>query len=176
LEASVDSRPELAALQAEVREAEAQARLGRALARPDVGFRLAYAREESDTIVLGGLTVTLPAFQRGQGTLAAGVARASRARTEAEVLRQSAVAALRTAYAVYEQHAALSAALQRDAVASLADNETLARRSYEAGEMNLMDSLLIRREAVDTRLAIVDRRLAAARSRLTVDFLAGVLR
>src|SRR5688572_11695614 len=175
LEALVETRPEFAVLQAEIREADAQAQLGRALGRPDIGFRLAYAREDSDTIMLGGLTVTLPAFQKGQGTLAAGVAKANRARTETEITRQAALADLRTAYAVYEQHAALSAAFEKDAAASLADNETLARRSYEAGEMNLMDSLLIRRDAIDTRLTIIDRRLDAARSRLTVDFAAGVI-
>jgi len=175
LEASVDQRPEFAMLQAEVREADAQAQLGRALGRPDLGFRVAYAREESDTILLGGLTITLPTFQKGQGTLAAGIARANRARTEADIARQAAVAQLRTAYAVYEQHAVLSAAFEKDAVPSLADNETLARRSYEAGEMNLMDSLLIRRDAVETRLTIIDRRLDAARSRLTIDFIAGVI-
>jgi cobalt-zinc-cadmium efflux system outer membrane protein len=175
LEASVDRRPEFAAWQAEVREADAHAQLGRALGRPDLGLRATYAREESDTIVLGGLTVTLPAFQTGQGTAALGVARANRVRTEAEIARQAAVARLRTAYAVYEQHAALSAALEKDAGPSLADNESLARRSYEAGEMNLMDSLLIRRDSVDTRMAIVNRRLDAARSRLAVDFIAGVM-
>ena len=175
LEALVEGRPEFAMLQAEIREAEAQAQLGRALSRPDLGFRVAYAREDSDTIVLGGLTVTLPAFQKGQGALAAGVAKANRARTETEIARQAALVDLRTAYAVYEQHAALSAAFEKDAAASLADNETLARRSYEAGEMNLMDSLLIRRDAIDTRLTIIDRRLDAARSRLTVDFAAGVI-
>jgi cobalt-zinc-cadmium efflux system outer membrane protein len=175
LEAAVDRGPEFVVWQAEVREADAQADLGRALARPDLGLRATYAREDSDTIVLGGLTVTLPVFQKGQGTAALGVARANRARTEAEVARQAAVARLRTAYAVYEQHAALSAALEKDAGPSLADNEVLARRSYEAGEMNLMDSLLIRRDAVDTRLTIVDRRRDAARSRLAVDFIAGVM-
>jgi len=41
--------------------------------------------------------------------------------------------------------------------------------------MNLMDSLLIRRDAIDMRLTIIDRRLDAARSRLAVDFAAGVL-
>jgi cobalt-zinc-cadmium efflux system outer membrane protein len=175
LEASVEQRPEFAILAAEVREAEAQTQLGRALARPDLGLRVAYAREETDTIVLGGLTITLPAFQRGHGTRALGAARANRARTEADIARQATVAQLRTAYAVYEQHAALSAALENDAAPSLADNEALARRSYEAGEMNLMDSLLIRRDAVETRLTIVDRRLDAARSRLAVDFIAGVI-
>jgi cobalt-zinc-cadmium efflux system outer membrane protein len=175
LEALVEGRPEFAVLKAETREADAQAQLGRALGRPDLGFRVAYAREQSDTIVLGGLTITLPAFQKGQGTLAAGVAKANRARTEAEISRQAAVADVRTAYAVYERQAMLSAALEKDAAPSLADNETLARRSYEAGEMNLMDSLLIRRDAIDMRLTIIDRRLDAARSRLRVDFAAGVI-
>jgi hypothetical protein len=41
--------------------------------------------------------------------------------------------------------------------------------------MNLMDLLLIRRDAVDTRLALIDRRLEAAQSRVTVDFIAGVI-
>lgn len=176
LENSVDERPEFAILRAELREAEAQVQLGRALTKPDLGFRVGYEREESNTILLGGLTITIPSFQQGQGTRAAGLARANRARTESEVARQRAVADLRTAYAVYEQRSALAAALQKDAASSLVDNENLARRSYEAGEMNLMDFLLIRRDAVDTRLAVTDRRLEAARSRLTVDFVAGVLR
>lgn len=175
LEASVEQRPEFAVLAAELREAESQVQLGRAMSKPDLGFRVAYEREESNTTVLGGLTITLPAFQQGQGTRAAGLARASRARTEADIARQRALADLRTAYAVYEQHAALSAALEKDAAPSLADNENLARRSYDAGEMNLMDSLLIRRDAVETRMTIIDRRLDAARSRLAVDFIAGII-
>jgi cobalt-zinc-cadmium efflux system outer membrane protein len=176
LAASIDQRPEFDVLEAEAREADAQAQLGTALKSPDVGLRVGYKREAPDTILLGGLTVTFPAFQRGQGTLAAGRARASRARLEVETARQTAFTELRTAYAVYEQRAALAADLQRNATASLADNETLGRRSYDAGEMNLMDFLLIRRDALDTRMTVIDRRLEAARSRLTVTFVAGVLR
>ena len=175
LEASVGQRPEFAVFAAELREAEAQQQLGRALTKPDLGIRAGYEREESSNILLGGLTVTIPAFHQGQSTRAAGVARANRLRTESEVVRQRAVADLRTAYGVYEQRAALAAALEKDATPSLLDNENLARRSYEAGEMNLMDFLLIRRDAVETRLGVVDRRLEAARSRLTVDVIAGVL-
>src|SRR5688572_7918382 len=175
LEASVNQRPEFAVLAAELREAEAQQQLGRALTKPDLGIRVDYEREESSNILLGGLTITIPAFQQGQGTRAAGLARANRLRTESEVVRERAVADLRTAYGVYEQRAALAAALEKDATPNLLDNENLARRSYEAGEMNLMGFLLIRRDAVETRLGVVDRRLAAARSRLTVDVIAGVI-
>ena len=175
LEVSVRQRPEFAVLAAELREAEAQQQLGRALMKPDLGIRVGYEREESNNILLGGLTVTIPAFQEGHGTRAAGVARANRLRTESEVARERAIADLRTAYGVYEQRAALAAALEKDASPSLLDNENLARRSYEAGEMNLMDFLLIRRDAVETRFAVIDRRLEAARSRLTVDVIAGVV-
>ena len=89
--------------------------------------------------------------------------------------RERAVADLRAAYNVYEQRMALAAALEKDATPSLLDNENLARRSYEAGEMNLMDFLLLRRDAVETRFSLIDRRLEAAQSRLAVDLLAGVI-
>jgi cobalt-zinc-cadmium efflux system outer membrane protein len=175
LETSVDGRPELAALLADVREAEAQAELGRALARPDLGLRVAYEREETNDIVIGGLSVTLPAFQQGRGTLAAGLAQANRARLELEAERRLMLAELRTAYSVFTQRRAVAAALRQDAAPSVADNEALGRRSYEAGEMNLMDLLLIRHDAVDTTSIIIDRTLDAALSRLNVAFLAGVL-
>ena len=176
LQTFIEQRPEFAVLAAEVREGEAQSQLGRALRKPDYGIRAIYEREDVDTIVSGGLTITLPAFQKGRGTLAAGTARAGRARAEAEVVRQQVQQELRTAYAVHEQRTALRDALEKGVMPSLLDNEALARRSYEAGEMNLMDLLLVRRDAVETRLEIVDRRLDAARSRLMLDVIAGVVR
>jgi cobalt-zinc-cadmium efflux system outer membrane protein len=176
LRSVVDQRPEFISLQAESREAEAQLELGRALRRPDVGLRVGYEREQTDTVVLGGLTVTLPTFQRGQGTSAAGAARAARARLQLDTARQAAITELEAAYAVHEQHRLSSEGLVTDAAPSAADNESLAQRSYEAGELNLMEFLLIRRDALETRTAVVDRRLDTARSRLTVDFVAGVLR
>ena len=176
LSASIEQRPEFVILQAEERVGQAQAQLGRALRSPHLGFKVGYAREQSDTIVLGGLTVTLPAFQKGQSTLARGLAQQTRARTEAEVARDSALVELRTAYAVYEQRSSLFTALQTATAAVLPDNEALARRSYEAGEMSLRDLLLIRRDIVETRQAVIERRLDAAVSRLQIDHAAGVLR
>jgi cobalt-zinc-cadmium efflux system outer membrane protein len=176
LRAAIDERPQFVALRAETRQAEAQMQLGRAFGRPDLGLRVAYEREEGDTIVLGGLTVTLPTFQRGQTDLALGGARASRARLELETAREMAVTELETAYAVYQQHAALAASLTAEATPSLSDNLDLARRSYEAGELNLMELLLVRRDVLETRTLMIERRLDAARSRITVDYVAGVLR
>jgi cobalt-zinc-cadmium efflux system outer membrane protein len=176
LRTALDRRPDFVALRAEALEAEAQIQLGRALQRPDLGVRVAYEHEESSHILLAGLTIPLPAFQRGQGVLAGGTARAARARLQLDMAHQAALAELETAYAVHQQQAALAGMLAAEAVPSLDDNQDLARRSYEAGEIGLMDLLLIRRDALETRTAIVERRLDAARSRVTVDHLAGVLR
>jgi cobalt-zinc-cadmium efflux system outer membrane protein len=176
LEAAIETRPEFAALAAEAREAAAGVQLGRALAGPALGVKVAYEREDTDSIVLGGLTVSLPAFQKGQGTLAAGLAREARVRLEREAAREAALADLRAVYADYQRRAALVAAFTRDALPPVADNEQLAQRAYEAGEMNLLDLLLVRRDAIDTRAALIDRRLEAAQRRLAVDVAAGVLR
>jgi cobalt-zinc-cadmium efflux system outer membrane protein len=175
LEAAIEQQPELRVLAAEVRAADAVVDLGRALARPDVGIRVGYEREEGDTIVVGGLTLTLPMFQRGQGTLATGLARGNAVRLELEIARERAIAELRAAYRVHRQRVEVATALQQAAGPSVTDNEGLARRSYEAGEMNLRDVLIMRREAMATRLEIVERRLDAALSRLLVLGIAGVL-
>jgi outer membrane protein, heavy metal efflux system len=176
LEAAIEARPEFAVLDAEAREASAGVQLGRALAGPAFGVRVGYEREDADSIVLGGLTVSLPAFQRGQGTLAAGLARETRVRLEREAAREAAVADLRAAYADYQRRAELVAALVRDALPPVEDNERLAQRAYEAGEMNLLNLILVRRDAIDTRALLIDRRLEAAQRRLAVDVAAGVLR
>jgi outer membrane protein, heavy metal efflux system len=176
LRGAIDGRPDFVALRAEIGEAEALIQLGRGLRRPDLGLQVAYEHEAPDNIFLGGLTIAIPAFQRGQGTLAAGVARAARARLQLETARQSAVAQLVAAYSVYQQHATLAGTLETEAMPSLGDNQGLAQRSYEAGELNLMELLLIRRNGLEMRTMLVERRLAAAQSRLEVDYVAGVLR
>jgi cobalt-zinc-cadmium efflux system outer membrane protein len=174
LTATLDARADLRVFDAEREEADATVALGRGMARPDVGVRLGYEREDRDHVVRGGLTLTLPVFQRGATLRAEGSARAARARLEQELLRETALAELRTSRDVLLARQA--AVGQADAMLpALADNDTLARRSYEAGEMNLMNLLQLRRDAVALRDALVQLRLAAARERLRLDSLAGGL-
>ena len=58
--AGLDQRPDLRALAAELREAEAEVLLGQALARPDLGVRGGVGREEGAEIVTAGVVVTPP--------------------------------------------------------------------------------------------------------------------
>ena len=102
---AASQRPELRALEAGVQEAEADVRLGGTYSKPDYGFGVRYSREEGDQIVLGGVTVTLPVFSRGQELRAVGAARAARLRAELDASRARVRLEVRSAFEAYQPEA-----------------------------------------------------------------------
>ena len=79
---AASQRPELRALEAGIDEAEADLGVGLSFSKPEYGVGVRYSREEGDQIVLGGMTVTLPMFSKGQEQRAVSSARAARLRAE----------------------------------------------------------------------------------------------
>jgi cobalt-zinc-cadmium efflux system outer membrane protein len=173
--AGLDQRPDLKALAAELREAEAEVLLGEALARPGVGVRGGIAREEGAEIVTAGVVVTLPLHNRGQETIAVGQARASALRQALEASRGAAGAEVRGRYAALSRQLAAVRELETTALPALEDNESLALKSFEAGEIDLGELLLIRREILETRLTFLERLLDATLTRFELEAAAGVL-
>jgi len=173
--AGLEQRPDLRALAAELREAEAEVLLGQSLARPDVGVRGGIAREERADIVTAGLVVTLPLHNRGQETIAVGQARASALRQALEAARGGADAEVRGRHAALARQLAAVQELESTALPALDDNESLALKSFEAGEIDLGELLLIRREILETRLAYLDRLLDASLTRFELEAAAGAL-
>jgi cobalt-zinc-cadmium efflux system outer membrane protein len=169
-------RPELAVLEAGIREAEAELRLGSSFARPEYGVGLKYSREEGDQIVLGGMKVTLPMFSKGQEQRVTGAARAARLRAELEAARTRVQLEVRATFDAYSRRLAALRLLETDAVPGLDENEQLTTRSYEVGQIGLADLLLIRREILDTRAQYLDALLEAALARIDLDASAGLLR
>ncbi len=176
LQAQALDRPDLRALEAEIREAEADARLGNAARWPDVSIGAEYEREEKDNIALGRLSLTLPVFARGQGRRAESLARASRLRAELEAGRRITTTELSTAYEVYRRRAAAADELAGTAVPLQNDNEALAQRAYESGQLGLVDLLTVRREVLGTRQESLDRGLESAIAAVDLQFSAGVLK
>jgi cobalt-zinc-cadmium efflux system outer membrane protein len=174
--ARAPERADLRALAAEVRDADAEVRLGRASAWPDLGLGFRYQRDQGADIVLGALTLTLPLFERGQGVRATATARAQRLRLELAAGQRLLQVEVRAAFDVYRRKVAAVLELERAALAPLADNDALVRRGYEAGQIPLVELLVIRREALDTRSAYVDRLLEAALAGVELEARAGVLR
>jgi cobalt-zinc-cadmium efflux system outer membrane protein len=173
--ASLGRRPDLAALEAGLREAEAEVLLGQALARPGWGLRGGLAREEGAEILTAGFVVSLPIHDRGRETVAVGQARAAALRQALDMARAAADAEVRGRHSALSQRLAAARELESLALPALEDNESLALKSFEAGEIELGELLLVRREILETRLAYLERLLDASLTRFELEAAAGAL-
>lgn len=173
LMARAQDRPDVRALLAEVQQAEAEAALGRAARWPTLGLGAAYARDQGDDIFLGLLEIEVPLFAHGQQQRAVGEARAQRLRLEAANTRASALIAVRAAHAVYREHDQAAQTLA-EALPLALENDELAQKSYEAGQLSLADWLVVRRDTVDTRLEYITQQVAAAEAGVALAASAGV--
>jgi cobalt-zinc-cadmium efflux system outer membrane protein len=173
---TASQRPELRALEAGIQEADAEVRLGESFSKPEYGVGVRYSREEGDHIVLGGMTVTLPMFSKGQQQRAVGSARAARLRAELEAARARIQLQVRAAYDAFNRRLAVIRALESDAIPGLDENAQLATRSFDVGQLGLLELLLVRREILETRFQYLDALLEAALARVDLDASAAILR
>jgi outer membrane protein TolC len=173
---TASERPELRGLEAAIAEAEAELRLGLSFSKPSYGVGVRYSREEGDQIVLGGVTVTLPMFATGQEQRAVGSARAARLRAELDAARTRVRLEVRAAFDASHRRRAAVRVLEAEAIPGLDENEQLATRSFEVGQLGLPELLLIRREFLDTRSQYLDALLEAALARIDLDASAAILR
>jgi cobalt-zinc-cadmium efflux system outer membrane protein len=169
-------RPELRALEAAIQEAEADVRMGLSFSKPEYGVGVQFSREEGDQIVLGGMTVIVPTFSRGQEERAIGSARAARLRAELDAARTRVQAEVHAAFDAFNRRLAALHVLESDAIPGLGENEQLTTRSFEVGQIGLLELLLIRREILDTRFQYLDALLEAALARVDLDASAALLR
>ncbi len=168
-------RPELRAFAAEVRGAEAEERLGGAEGRLDVGVSVDYEREEGSDVVRFGGILALPWTATGEARRAEAEARGRRLALELAGARTAVAAELQTAYEVYRERSDAAEAMTAGALPSVSDNEVLAARSYEAGEIGLLEYFLLRRDALEVRVLTIERELELAVAAVDFELAAGVL-
>jgi cobalt-zinc-cadmium efflux system outer membrane protein len=166
-------RPDVAALLGEERAGKAEERLGRAMRWPDLGLRGSYAREGDEAVLLGGILLRLPLFDRGQEARAAGRARSQRARAERQLLTSGIARDIRVGSARRARLEAAVKLLRDEAVPILEDSEKLLARSLETGLIGLGDYLAARRELLAAREEYLDRLLDVAIAGVELDLGAG---
>jgi cobalt-zinc-cadmium efflux system outer membrane protein len=115
-------------------------------------------------------------FSKGQEQRAAGSARAARQRADLEAARARVQLEVRTAFDALGRRLAALRVLEADAVPGLDENEQLATRSFEVGQLALPELLLVRRELLDTRFQYLDALLEAALAKVDLDASAAMLR
>lgn len=113
-------------------------------------------------ILLGGLAVSLPIFNRAQGERIEARARQDRARVEFAALEKTVATQRDAARASFAAAVAAVDILDTRALPLAAENEQLAQESYRAGKLDLPSLLIIRRDALATRATHLDRLRDAA--------------
>lgn len=174
LRAGVPARADVRAIEAEARVARAEASLANATGRPDVGVWFGYQRDEGDTIALGGLTLTLPLWNRAQGDKAAARAKLRRAELERAAVVTSASRQVLDAFAAYTRAREGAEIFERDVLPPLADSEQLLERSVETGQITINDYLVARQEILSGRREHLERQLQLAKAAAAARFIAGV--
>ncbi|NNB86636.1 TolC family protein [Corallococcus exiguus] len=168
------ARADLVALEQEQVQATAAATLGRRQVLPDVTVGARYQKEADETVFLGTLSVPLPLFARGQEARLVGEADASRAEQELTAARTVVPAQVQAAKYRYRASLGALGALEQ-ILPLLDDNEALAQRSYDAGEMDLAAFLLVRRDTLEARAAWLEGLLRLALARVQLEVETGVL-
>jgi cobalt-zinc-cadmium efflux system outer membrane protein len=167
-------RPDIRALQAELDAANAELRVGQALAWPELGVGALYQREEGQDFLLGAVRLSLPLFDRGQGVRDEARARTGRLAEELEARRRTVRIEVRAAFEIYDQQRAAVEELERDALHVVDENEALSKESYEAGQISMVELLLVRREMLEIRNEYLSRLLEAAIASADLEASAGV--
>jgi cobalt-zinc-cadmium efflux system outer membrane protein len=174
LRGSVSTRADVRALEAEAGVARAEGSLANANGRPDVGLWFGYQLDEADTILLGGLTFTLPFWNRAQGDKATARAKLRRAEMERAAVVTAASRQLVDAFDAYTRAREAVEIFDRDVVPTLVDSETLLERSIDTGQIAVNDYLVARQEILNGHREHLARQLQLAKAAATARFVAGV--
>ncbi len=158
--ASLESQPRLLAFSAREKSANARYRLERASVSPDVTVGLNVAREgpggARERLTTISISVPLPIFKRN----ATGIGQASTAATQAQIDREAAqrdtranVLSLWTRLTSQEQRVRR---LQDVVLPALTDNLSLSVKSRQAGQIGLLELIVVNRQALDARRDLIE--------------------
>jgi cobalt-zinc-cadmium efflux system outer membrane protein len=171
---SASNRADVRALDLERAAAVAEHAQATAHGRPGIAIWLGYQREDTAGIVLAGLRMSLPVWNRAQGEKALASAKERRARETRDATLRMAnreIADALTAYAAAERSVEL---FEREVVPALDDSERLLEKTLDAGQIAVSEYLFARQEILNGRREHLQRLLALAKASIAVRYVAGV--
>lgn len=175
--ASAQALPRQRALAA--REDAARARMGveRASRYPDVTVGLNVGREGPadgrERVTTLTLSVPLPLFKRNDAAIGQAVSDATQAEIERAAATRDGQAQVRRLWSRLDSQRERVARLQRAMVATSADNQQLAAKSRQAGQIGLLDQLLVNRQALDAERDLNDALAEFHTTRIELEYAAG---
>jgi cobalt-zinc-cadmium efflux system outer membrane protein len=167
-------RPDVRALAAEREVAAAEHAQAAALGRPEVGLWLGYQREDTADIVLAGLRVSLPVWNRAHGEQAAASARQRRASETRDAALRVAGRQIRDALAASAEARRSVEVFEREVLPALDDAERLLEKTLDAGQIAVSEYLFAAQELLAGRREHLQRLLALANASAHARHAAGV--
>jgi cobalt-zinc-cadmium efflux system outer membrane protein len=175
--ASAQALPRQRALAA--REDAARARVGveRASRYPDVTVGLNVGREGAgdgrERVTTLSLSVPLPLFKRNDAAVGQALSEATQAEIERAAATRDGQAQVRRLWSRLDSQRERVARLQRAMLAASADNQQLAAKSRQAGQIGLLDQLLVNRQALDAERDLNDALAEFHSTRIELENAAG---
>jgi cobalt-zinc-cadmium efflux system outer membrane protein len=175
--ASAANRPYLRSLDFREQAARNKLDLERASVYPDITLGLKTARERPgdarEAFNALSLSVPLPLFKRN----AAGIGRAATELTQSRIEKEAATrdiqAQVRTRWLRLESLRARVKRLSDSVLPSLNENQRLSTSSYRAGEIGLLQLLVVNRQLVDARRDYLDALAEFVQTRIALEQAAG---
>jgi len=175
--ASAQALPKQRALAA--RKDAAQARVGveQASRYPDVTVGLNVGREGPgdgrERVTTLTLSLPLPLFKRNDAAIGQALSEATQAEIERTTATRDNQAQVRRLWTRLDSQRERVARLQRAMVAASADNQQLAAKSRQAGQIGLLDQLLVNRQALDAERDLNDALAEFHATRIELENAAG---
>ncbi|MGA9165382.1 MAG: TolC family protein [Thiobacillus sp.] len=174
---SAAGRPVLQALGHREQAAKSRLQLERAARYPDVTVGLGTGREGSndarEKIVGLSISLPLPLFRQNAG----GIGRATTEFTQTQIEREATGRDVRAqVVALWERFSNLKARVQRlneSVLPSLQENQRLSSISFRAGEIGLLQLLLVNRQVLDGQRDLLDARTELRLTKVALEAAAG---
>ena len=156
LKAALEKRPDLAALERELKTAEAEERLTRAERIPNIRIGPFFERDDKDNIFGGKISIPLPVFDRKQGELREALARKTRANINYLNLRQSIEKSVRSAYTRFSLSEKELSFYPDETLKRFDDSLELYLRAYQERQIDLPELILFQNQVIEARLKFLD--------------------
>jgi cobalt-zinc-cadmium efflux system outer membrane protein len=153
---ALERRPDLSALEREVKLTEAEERLTRSEKIPNIKAGPFYERDDRDNIIGGRISIPLPIFDRKQAELREALARKSAANINYLNLRQGIERSVRATYTRLKLSEQELSYYPETAMKKFDETLELYLKAYEERQVELSEFLLFQNQMIEARQKFVD--------------------
>jgi outer membrane protein, heavy metal efflux system len=165
---AMKNRPEVELARQELAGARAEQRQAAREAYPSPRLRALVGREEGAMVLLGGIALDLPLFNRNQGPRGVAAARSEQAERALEAVERRVAQDVALAVSRLSLAEEASQAYEGDVVRAMEENLKLVTTAYQAGKVGVFELLVLRRDTLEARRGYIEasQELLAAHAEL----------